>query len=695
MGSSAQQHRVAIGSFAGLLAGKSWRSRPKSWSRKKRQRCHSQAELQVLQSEIAFLWLASLSILMNVMWNVLTLLIITMFVWVGLENVLDNPTSLPYILLAHNQSDQYTMVSPWVSRLLLLTAGDIETNPGPASTEEGASPVVDSLTKALAALVGQAPSSEVRSLISTWAPDKPTITADLNKFKVPALKEALAWLWNREITDKVVSRKNKPELIECVIIAIEVLLPDTCSVCSEEYSTGRGETPSLRCKGCYQGFHQPCLEQLLGGQKDLPKLPGSLYWLCAMCSPNYELMTTTSGAKPTSVRKRLAPAHGLDKCEEHDSIALPQLVPPKNLPPPNIRSGLPYLWSDQPVAGQPDSDSGSGSNNIVQGVNKTPLPPRPPVPPTAVVRAGLPFLWATKGTVCQLYLKGDCPHGVSGKSNGGCSELHSKRCSKYMRWGSKHEKGCSSSTCEFVHPFLCPKSLDLKCTDQACPYKLHTLKCRRYETGNRSYTPGHRPDQFGAGQGVHNSGGVRHYGQSANYGTSRRPAWPGGHQPQPAWSSGQQQSSAGWGRSYPYPAVWTSEHQHAGRVQQFQANPLAGPQEESWGGAPRCHQGQPGQDVGLQGHSVRVPHGQAELSGGHQGQLGRDGGQQGQSGGVDSNQGFQGMTVQQLLEAHAINLGKELVKQREELRLIQQQIKQHQLPYPAAERWEICPNLSY
>ena len=317
MGSSAQQHGVAIGCFAGLLAAKSWRSRPKTLSRKKRQRCQAEAELNELQSDIAFLWLASLSIIMSVMWNVLTLLIITKFVWVGLDNVLDNPTSLPYTLLAHNQGDQYTIVSPWVPRLLLLTAGDIETNPGPAPVADEASPVVDSLTKALAALVGQAPSSEVRSLISTWAPDKPTISADLNKFKVPALKEALAWLWNREITDKVVSRKNKAELIECVIIAIEVLLPDTCSVCSQEYSTGRDETPSLRCKGCYQGFHQPCLEQLLGGQKDLPKLPGSFYWLCAMCSPNYELMTTTSGAKPTSVRKRLAPTHGLDKSEEH------------------------------------------------------------------------------------------------------------------------------------------------------------------------------------------------------------------------------------------------------------------------------------------------------------------------------------------------------------------------------------------
>ena len=200
-------------------------------------------------------------------------------------------------------------MSAQMLRQILLTAGDIETNPGPTVATEDTEAVVDSLTKALADLIGQAPSSEVRSLISTWAPDKPTISADLNKFQVPALKEALAWLWNRDISDKVISRKNKADLIECVIIAIEVLLPDTCSVCSKEYSTSREESPSLRCKGCYQGFHQPCLEELLGGQKTLPKLPGSFYWLCAVCSPNYELMTTSGGCKPASVRRRLAPAH--------------------------------------------------------------------------------------------------------------------------------------------------------------------------------------------------------------------------------------------------------------------------------------------------------------------------------------------------------------------------------------------------
>ena len=135
-------------------------------------------------------------------------------------------------------------------------------------------------------------------------------------FKVPALKEALAWLWNKNQSDKAVSKKVKPELIDSLIIAIEVLLPDMCLVCNKEYCVGREDTPALRCKGCYQGFHQPCLEQMLGGQNTLPQLPGSLYWLCAICSPNFQLMTTSAGCKPSAKIKRLSPVHDL-----HDDSA--------------------------------------------------------------------------------------------------------------------------------------------------------------------------------------------------------------------------------------------------------------------------------------------------------------------------------------------------------------------------------------
>ena len=68
---------------------------------------------------------------------------------------------------------------------------------------------------------------------------------DLNKFKVPELKGALAWLWNRSLADRVVNKKVKADLIESIIIAIEGLLSDLCKLCKSEYSIGREETPAL------------------------------------------------------------------------------------------------------------------------------------------------------------------------------------------------------------------------------------------------------------------------------------------------------------------------------------------------------------------------------------------------------------------------------------------------------------------
>jgi hypothetical protein len=345
-----------------------------------------------------------------------------------------------------------------VTKMLLLVAGDVELNPGPV-VEQAA----DSLTKGLAVLISQAPSEQSRLVISTWAPEKTSIVEDMNKFKVPALKETLAWLWNRNQADKLVTKKVKAEVIDSLIIAIEVLLPDMCSVCNTEYTIGREETPALRCKGCHQGFHQPCLEIILCGQKSLPKLPGSIYWLCAVCSPNYALMTTSGGSKPTAGRKRLPPVHGLDDVPdaEVDDVRAeqpvhgPQLA---RLPSSAVMSGLPYLWAGRTAV--PGGEAAAAGRTVGEAPQPSPVPPPPPI-----IRSGLPFLWnsvsdshrLSEAADCMLYLQGECPHGISGKMNGTCSGVHRKRCNKYMKWGSKHEKGCNLTNCGKVHPPLCPK----------------------------------------------------------------------------------------------------------------------------------------------------------------------------------------------------------------------------------------------
>ena len=92
-------------------------------------------------------------------------------------------------------------------QLLLIVAGDVETNPGP-----------DSLTDAMARLISEAPNDTVKEVLGRWGPDV-QVAVQLNKHLVPALKETLAWLWNVDITDKRVSM-NKDILVQTVLVAM-------------------------------------------------------------------------------------------------------------------------------------------------------------------------------------------------------------------------------------------------------------------------------------------------------------------------------------------------------------------------------------------------------------------------------------------------------------------------------------------
>ena len=52
------------------------------------------------------------------------------------------------------------------------------------------------------------------------------------------------------------------------------------------------------------------------------------------------------------------------------------------------------------------------------------------------------------------------------------------------------------------------------------------------------------------------------------------------------------------------------------------------------------------------------------------------------------------MTVQQLLEAHIKNIKQELASQKEEVRIVQQQLKEQLLPHPLAGGLAWGPRLS-
>ena len=346
-------------------------------------------------------------------------------------------------------------------QLLLMVAGDVETNPGP-----------DSVTEAMARLISEAPNDTVKEVLGRWGPDV-QVAVQLKKHLVPALQETLAWLWNVDVTDKRVSM-NKDPLVQTVLVAIEALLPDTCQSCQEEYCVRREEKPALRCKLCHQGFHQPCLEKLvkLTDEGLMPEVPGKMLWLCSVCAPKCEVMTTVySGNGGTSAGKPSQSRRGKKALDPPQ----PQVDPP---PPPPLP---PPTTTDEPPAPERDGVVAEGVvQNSQREVETIERDIRPATVPAGTVELNdqeeaLPGDAAD----CELYKRGECPYGMSGKTGGTCSGKHRKRCNKFLTWGDKHDKGCKEETCEFLHPVLCVKSLDMECLDEKCQAKLHTRKCKR------------------------------------------------------------------------------------------------------------------------------------------------------------------------------------------------------------------------
>ena len=268
------------------------------------------------------------------------------------------------------------------------------------------------LMDGLAALGTKAPAGPVRNVVLTWSVDK-NVRADLTKFKVEDLKPALAWLRNCTVDSTAVKGLKKQQLVEATLLAIERLLPDTCGECMEEYTVARDATPSLQCVGCLQGFHQDCLVALMGSD-EVPKLPGKFMWLCSNCEPCYSLMTTMG-------------PEGLSKPKSKRVV---DSSPPVSQEPPVTQS------------------TSSGGGQETEEVTDTP----------------------TSEIDCPLLVIGECPHGLSGKKDGGCKFRHRQRCPKYMSWGDKHSKGCKDLQCPKVHPELCVRSLALECFDRNLSY---------------------------------------------------------------------------------------------------------------------------------------------------------------------------------------------------------------------------------
>ena len=558
---SAQQYRAVSGCFTARMWSSDWTSGSSGkarcnwrWHRRKRQPT-TPSTFTTMRWGCTWLLLLTNFLVTALHMIVVPVAVISVtesFVNISAMKESDTGTAIgaPNV---HSASVTSTYINHPYMQLELLLSGDVETNPGPLTAEVT---FENRLVEGLAKLCRAAPSDEVRKVLGVWSPGKPgneiRNTWQHGKgFLAPALKGTLAWLTNCRESDV---KGTKHDVAGQLLIALEALLPDTCQVCKEVYTIEREDTPSMRCKGCSQGFHQTCYDRLEVGPS-LAELPGEFSWLCTVCAPLYQL-TTVVGSSRGQERPRLS-----SRC------------------PPTL-----------PVSSASQSTQDGGGEDLEvpePGPRVEPAPPPPPPPPTEPVAEVAQSLADQDVSDCLLYLSGECPFGISGRTGGICPNKHPKRCMTYMRWGNRNIRGCSGITCGKAHPKLCPKSLDLKCFDSQCPFKLHTHRCLRSEQGWRQ--PGARGSEL--------------------------------YTPLPG------------GRIIPGAPVWSWQEPHrSGYPDQW------GPGQQPWqvhdGVRPRDHRG-PGQQV-RQGHhptsgAVRVPHHGI------------------QSDGAGNNPYFQGLTAQQNL----------------------------------------------
>ena len=176
----------------------------------------------------------------------------------------------------------------------------------------------------IAELVIDAPSDNVKTGLKIYQYNKSIkqMESEFSKFKVPELKEILAYLnyFNPS------SQYLKPELINYIICRIQNLLPEKCGQCSEIYRVKNNDLQLLSCKKCGQEMHKKCLLEMLsiGDNEELdsslvqrkinPFNVEGLHYLCKICEDafisikhsrkNKERTHTESTSEDTSLPQR-------------------------------------------------------------------------------------------------------------------------------------------------------------------------------------------------------------------------------------------------------------------------------------------------------------------------------------------------------------------------------------------------------
>ena len=312
----------------------------------------------------------------------------------------------------------------------------------------------------LARLIVETDDDEIKAVLRLYNPSltQKQLQKALNKAKVAPLVATLKFLGADKDDDD-----NKSEVVNKLIIRIQALFPDPCSICKNEYVIRRTDAPLLECIRCSQGIHPRCLAAKLGvAEVDLENMTaddvqktlnpyGLLIYLCGTCHEEYAY---DSGPRPAPILpQRLSQVAADTAAEDSEDGAR---TTRHNAAASNTNN----TTSDARRQDQTDSTDNEADDETDEDTESEEESARPD-PKKKKRTPG-----KAKAT-CSFYQKGTCRYGISGTK---CPFSHPQLCRKLMTFGNSGRRGCKKGKeCKNLHPKMCPSSLSSReCMNDSC-----------------------------------------------------------------------------------------------------------------------------------------------------------------------------------------------------------------------------------
>ncbi len=302
-----------------------------------------------------------------------------------------------------------------------------------------------------------------------------------------SLKDDYPVLAERVSSLKGSNRTTKAQSATVIVQFIQDAREISCLKCNANYSpySSSNSTSEVECFRCHRPGHQGCYTD-----SQIDKEAGVVY-LCCECLSGERILPPV----------QLQPDHSKE---------------PDNIPRPKDDT----LSSGEPHAENP-GNSKSGATDKEKKIHKD-------------------LEYDRSKVVCPLLLKQECPHGITGLTNGTCEHYHPTWCRKFMRNGPGGKRGCNrGDNCRYFHPSLCQNALVTKmCFNESCKL-IHIRGVKRIndeKTSSKKQNPASRK-QVHVGskrksENVQPSAPHDHPKRSKSVGESQTPATAGNPQKQ-------------------------------------------------------------------------------------------------------------------------------------------------------------------